>query len=153
VLPEPGEDTAPVDASVDAFLRVPMSRRTGPRPADGTDPTLWFVTVTLGGDPLEPTETRAALERLSIERPFVVSARYGSTRAEVRYWDEGDDVSVAIDQALRMWSDHTDSARLPKWRIVGLEVLDRETARRQWDSSDRRRVGVLGEIRPFEPPV
>jgi hypothetical protein len=130
-----------------------MTRRTGPRAADGSDPTLWFVTVTLGGDPLEPTETRAALERLSIERPFVVSARYAAARAEVRYWDEGEDVSVAIAQALRMWSDHAESAKLPKWRVVGLEVLDRETARLQWDGADRRRVQVLGEIRPFEPPA
>ena len=76
-----------------------------------------------------------------------------ATRAEVRYWDEGDDVSAAIDQALRLWDDHAESAQLPKWKIVGLEVLDRETARRQWDSADRRRVGVPGEIRPFEPPV
>lgn len=146
MLPEPGDD----DAIVDAFLRVPMTRRTGPRPADGSDPTLWFVTVTLGGDPLEPTETKAALERLSIERPFVVSARYAAGRAEVRYWDECEDVSVAIDQALRMWSDHEESARLPRWRVVGLEVLDRETARLQWDGADRRRVQVLGEIRPFD---
>ena len=148
MLPEPGDDAAPDDP----MLRIPMTRRTGPRPADGDDPTLWFVTVTLGGDPLEPTETRAALERLSIERPFVVSARYGASRAEVRYWDECDDVAVAIDQALRMWSDHARSARLPAWRVVGLEVIDRETARLQWDGADRRRVQVLGEIRPFDPP-
>lgn len=138
---------------MDPLLRIPMSRGTGPRPSDGEDPTLWFVTVTLGGDPLEPTETRAALERLSIERPFVVSARYGAARAEVRYWDECDDVAVAVGQALRMWSDHKASARLPAWRVVGLEVLDRETARRQWDASDRPRVQVLGEIRPFDPPL
>ena len=129
-----------------------MRRGTGPRPDDGTDPTLWFVTVTLGGEPCEPTETRAALERLSIERPFVVSARYGAARAEVRYWDECEDVAVAVDQALRMWSDHVESAGLPPWRVVGLEVLDRETARLQWDGADRRRVQVLGEIRPFDAP-
>lgn len=133
-------------------MRIPMSRRTGRKPTDGSDPTLWFVTVTLGGHALEPTETRAALERLSIERPFVVSARYGATRAEVRYWDECDDVAVAVEQALRMWSDHVESARLPAWRVVGLEVLDRETARLQWDGADRRRVQVLGEIRPFDAP-
>jgi hypothetical protein len=130
-----------------------MRRGTGPRSTDGADPTLWFVTVTLGGDPLEPGEIRAALERLSLERPFVVSARYGAARAEVRYWDECDDVTVAVDQALRMWSDHVESARLPAWRVVGLEVLDRETARLQWDgAADRRRVQVLGEIRPFDAP-
>jgi hypothetical protein len=130
-----------------------MSRRMGAGPTSAVDPTLWFVTVTLGGDPLEPTETKAALERLSIERPFVVSARYGADRAEVRYWDECDDVSVAVGQALRMWSDHAESARLPRWKVVGLEVLDRDTARLQWDGPDRRRVQALGEIKPFEPPI
>jgi hypothetical protein len=149
VLPEPGDDAS----FVDPLLRIPMSRRMGAGPTSAADPTLWFVTVTLGGDPLEPTETRAALERLSIERPFVVSARYGADRAEVRYWDECDDVSVAVGQALRMWSDHAETARLPRWKVVGLEVLDRETARLQWDGADRRRVQVLGEIKPFEPPV
>lgn len=115
-----------------------------------SDPVLWFVTVTVAGPAADGDEVRRALERLSHERPFVVSARYSDDRAEVRYWDESDDVAVAAAQALRMWRDHTATARLPEWRVVGLEVVDRETARRRWDRADEPQVRVLGEIRPLD---
>lgn len=81
-----------------------------------------------------------------------MSARYGSRRAEVRYWDECDDAAGAVAQALRMWADHETSARLPAWRVVGLEVYDRDSARMHVDRPDHPRVQVLGEIRPFEAP-
>jgi hypothetical protein len=119
----------------------------------GDDATLWFVTVTLAGDPMEPALCRAALERLALERPFVVSARYSADRAEVRYWDECEDAAVATTQALRMWSDHEVSAGLPAWRVVGLEVHDRASARDHWERTDRPRVQVLGEVRPLDPPL
>lgn len=117
---------------------------------DGSDePVMWFVTVTLAGPPAPTASVRRALERLSAERPFVVSARYGTDRAEVRYWDESDEVRVAVRQALRMWSDHLGTARLPHWKVVGLEVIDRATARRRWDKVGEPQVFALGEIRPL----
>ena len=111
---------------------------------------MWFVKVTVGGDPLVPHRVEKALERLSVERAFLVSARYGDDRAEVRYWDECDDADEAIRQALSLWGDDEVTTRLPGWKVIGLEVVDQPTARRQWDRGDHPRVFVLGEILPFD---
>ena len=130
-----------------------ISRRGDRRCADAEGgPALWFVTVTLGGDRVSEDVARAALERLSLERPFIVSVRYDTERAEIRYWDECDAADEAVEQAMRMWSDHQFSAGLPAWRVVGLEVHDRDTARQRWERNDGDRpyVAVLGEIRPFD---
>jgi hypothetical protein len=116
----------------------------------GEEPALWFVTVTVSGSRLPTEEVREGLERLSHERPFLVSAGYASTRAEVRYWDESVDVEGAVAQALRMWGDHQRSAGLPAWRVVGLEVVDRDTARRRWNSPTSLPVLNLGEIRALD---
>jgi len=94
---------------------------------DSGEPALWHVTLTVAGDPIDPTDLRDALERLAAERPFMVSMRYGLDRAEMRYWDEADDIDDAAALALRLWGDHRASAHLPDWRVVGLEVLDRST--------------------------
>ncbi len=119
----------------------------GPR---GDEPALWFVTVTVSGERRDVDDVRSGLERLGQERPFLVSAGYASTRAEVRYWDESVDVEGAVAQALRMWGDHEQSADLPPWRVVGLEVVDRETARRRWRTSTSLPVMNLGEIRALD---
>lgn len=111
---------------------------------------LWFVKVTVGGDRIAPDRVQAALERLSVERAFVVSVRYGEECAEVRYWDECGDADEAVRQALRLWGDDEVPVRLPGWRVTGLEVVDRPTARRQWDRGDHPRVFALGEILPFD---
>lgn len=110
---------------------------------------LWFVTVTVAGPATDPAEVRAALERLSTTQAFVASARYGSGRAEVRYWDEADTIAVVVAQGLRMWSDNEATMGLTGWSVVGLEVVDRETTRLRWERDDPQ-VLVLGEIRPFE---
>jgi hypothetical protein len=114
------------------------------------EPALWYVTVTMRGERMAPGEVRAALERLSVEQPFLVSAGYASTRAEIRYWDESVDVEGAVAQALRLWREHERSASLPPWRVVGLEVVDRDTARRRWDSQAVQPVSSLGEIRALD---
>lgn len=118
----------------------------------GEEPQLWFVTVTVAGPAAPPAEVRSALERLSSERPFVVSARYRADRAEVRYWDESEHIDVATAQGMRMWADHLVTARLPQWKVVGLEVVDRETARMRWNRDDQTPILVLGEIRPMDDP-
>lgn len=123
-------------------------------PGTEASPPLWFVTVTLGGDEVPECQVAEALERLSMEHPFIVSARYDRCRAELRYWDECDSAAGAVGQAMRMWSDAETTACLPRWSVVGLEVHDRDTVKARWDrnEADRPHVAVLGEIRPFDAP-
>lgn len=139
-------------APVTCVRRAALQRRPVSVPIEDVDgaPALWFVKVTVGGDSLVPNRVQRALERLSVERAFLVSARYGDDRAEVRYWDECRDADEAIRQALALWGDDEVATRLPGWRVIGLEVVDRPTARRQWDRGDHPRVFVLGEILPFD---
>lgn len=115
------------------------------------EPALWYVTLTVSGERMPPQEVRAALERLSVEQPFLVSAGYAGTRAEIRYWDESVDVEGAVAQGLRLWPEHERSAALPPWRVVGLEVVDRDTARRRWETQAvAQPVATLGEIRALD---
>ena len=43
------------------------------------------------------------------------------------YWEEGEEMVDAASLALRLWMEHRESADLPPWRVVGLEVVERET--------------------------
>lgn len=88
---------------------------------------LWHVTVTVSGDPQPLSVTHDALGRLQRERPFIHSLRYDEDRAEVSYWEEGEEMIDAASLALRMWNEHRLTAELPPWRVVGLEVIDRDT--------------------------
>jgi hypothetical protein len=108
------------------------------------------VKVTVGGSALAQNRVKWALERLSVERAFLTSARYDGDRAEVRYWDECASADEAVRQALSLWGDDEVFQELPGWRVLGLEVVDRLTARRQWDRGDLPRVFPLGEILPFD---
>jgi hypothetical protein len=90
-------------------------------------PRLWHVVVTVSGPPRPLLEVHEALMRLSSEHPFIHSLRYDSDRAEVSYWEEGDQMVDAASLALRLWSEHRDTADLPAWSVVGLEVVERET--------------------------
>lgn len=93
-----------------------------------TDPAagrLWHVILTVGGDPVDLSLVRSALDRLSAERPFCLSGRYGADRAEVHYWEEAGDCADAAALALRLWTDHRRSADLPPWRVLGVEVVER----------------------------
>ena len=114
------------------------------------EPALWFVTITVSGERVPPESVFQALQRLSLEQPFLVSAGYASTRAEVRYWDESVDIEGAVTQAMRLWSEHRASAQLPRWQVVGVEVVNKDTARRRWDDAPTMSIGVLGEIRRME---
>ena len=90
---------------------------------------LWHVIVTVGGEPHDPCTTHAALLRLRQQWPFVHSLRYAEDRAEVRYWEESADILDAASLALRLWNEHRDSAELPDWKIIGLEVVTEDTHR------------------------
>ncbi len=89
-------------------------------------PRLWHVTVTVGGDPHAAASTCAALSRLQVERPFFDSIRYDERKAELAYWEEGETMVDAASLALRLWDEHRESAGLPFWKVLGLEVLERD---------------------------
>jgi len=100
--------------------------------AEGVQPdSMWHVTLTMGGDSHALDELLAALERLSDERPFLLSGRYAGDRVELRYWEEAQDCHDACALALRLWFDHRQSAGLPNWSVLGLEVLTREEHQRR----------------------
>jgi hypothetical protein len=88
---------------------------------------LWHVTVTVAGEPKPLTDTHEALTRLQRERPFLSSLRYDEARAEISYWEEGEEMVDAASLALRLWNEHRVSADLPAWKVVGLEVVEQET--------------------------
>ena len=108
---------------------------------------LWHVAVTAGGEPQDPSKTHAALVRLLQERPFIHSMRYADDHAEVRYWEESEDMVDAASLALRLWTEHRNSADLPDWKIVGLEVVAEETYRLR-DSVTPRDTAMVAP-RPF----
>ena len=91
-----------------------------------SDPRLWHVKVTVAGPATEPFVVRRAMQRLAEERPFLESLRYGPDRAEICYWDEAYSLVDAGSLALRLWSEHRETANLPPWDVVGLEVRERE---------------------------
>ena len=138
-------------ATLTPLRGISLGDATRRRRARRPEPALWYVTLTVSGERMPREQVRAALERLSVEQPFLVSAGYASSRAEIRYWDESVDVEGALAQALRLWPEHEQSAGLPRWRVVGLEVVDRDTARRRWEtSSGQPAVTTLGEIRALD---
>lgn len=102
----------------------------GAAPAVETRP-MWHITLTLAGPHVPEPVIKSALERLSLEHPFLLSGRYAADRAEVRYWEEAVDVAAALRMAVQLWDEHAESAQLPPWRVVGVEVVDRETFHRR----------------------
>ncbi|MCW7947173.1 hypothetical protein AAW14_35775 [Streptomyces hygroscopicus] len=93
----------------------------------GDIPRLWHVTLSVSGDETPLAEVRRALEQLAHDHPFLLTSRYARDHAEIRYWEEARDLHDAAAVALRLWGEHRQSAGLPPWEIVGLEVIDRVT--------------------------
>ncbi|MET9953893.1 hypothetical protein ABZ135_20390 [Streptomyces sp. NPDC006339] len=103
-----------------------------PEQADGGSPErelskLWHITLSVSGAEAPLKEVRRALEQLAHDHPFLLTSRYANDHAEIRYWEEARDLHDAAAVALRLWGEHRQSAKLPPWEIVGLEVIDRET--------------------------
>ncbi len=92
---------------------------------------FWHVTLTVAGDPVAEPEIRAALEHLSHDHPFLLSGRYGVDRAEVRYWEEAPDAQSVVALALSLWAEHQETCGLPDWKVVGVEVVDRDMFHRR----------------------
>jgi hypothetical protein len=105
---------------------------TGERPVvesepPGDLPRLWHVTLSVSGGEAPLKDVRRSLEQLANDHPFLLTSRYAGDHAEIRYWEEARDLHDAAAVALRLWGEHRQSAGLPPWEIVGLEVIDRET--------------------------
>ncbi len=112
--------------------------------------SMWHVTLTVAGDAVATTEIRAALERLSEEHPFLLSGRYATDRAEVRYWEEAPDAATAVGMTVRLWDEHVGTAGLPPWQVVGVEVVDRETFHRRGQrAQDSPGLVATGRVIPF----
>lgn len=86
---------------------------------------LWHVTLTVSGDIVEPMLLRGALSRLREERPFIDTIEFTQSSAELRFWDEGVTMVDVASLALRLWAEHRESAGLPSWETVGLEVVEK----------------------------
>ncbi|MFE9383371.1 hypothetical protein ACFYMO_09010 [Streptomyces sp. NPDC007025] len=117
--------------------RPPVGRLAGvgtapsPQPEERVDSRLWHVTLNVAGRDAPLGDVRRALERLAHDHPFLLTSRYADDHAEIRYWEEAQDLHDAAAVALRLWGEHRSSAGLPPWEIVGLEVIGRETYRRR----------------------
>lgn len=91
----------------------------------GEPSRLWHVMLTVAGDEVEPLIVRKALSRLRDQRAFLHSLKYDGASAEIQYWEEADSLLDASSLALRVWNEYRYSAGLPRWEVVGLEVLER----------------------------
>jgi hypothetical protein len=111
---------------------------------------LWLVTVTVGGADVPADDVRAALERLGAEQPFLLSGRYATDCAELRYWEEAETCVDACALALRLWGEHRRSARLPAWEVRGVEVLEQSVAERRGDA-DRLLPAPVSGLVPVSP--
>ncbi len=99
-----------------------------PRQQDGpADSRLWHVTLSVSGPRTPLAEVRRGLEQLAHDHPFLLTSRYATDHAEIRYWEEARDLHDAAAMALRLWGEHRSTAGLPPWETVGLEVIDRTT--------------------------
>ena len=90
---------------------------------------LWHVRLTVAGPETERFVVRRALQRLVEERPFLASLRYSVDCAELCYWEQAGSLVDAASLALRLWGEHRDSAGLPPWEVVGLQVRERDLVR------------------------
>ncbi|WP_189535153.1 hypothetical protein [Streptomyces roseolilacinus] len=110
-----------------AIARTGAGTGAADRTSDRPVSKLWHITLSVSGREAPLQEVRRALEQLAHDHPFLLTSRYANDHAEIRYWEEARDLHDAAAVALRLWGEHRQSAKLPPWEIVGLEVIDRET--------------------------
>jgi len=97
----------------------------------------WHVTLTLAGEPAEPLVVRGAAQRLRQERPFLDSVVCSGSSIEIQFWDEGETMLDVASLAMRLWTEHRESAKLPDWEVVGLEIVEKRLRERR--GAPRRR--------------
>lgn len=112
---------------------------------------LWHVTITVAGAAHDVDDVLAAMERLKSQHAFLHSMRYAPDRAEICYWEEAPEMLDAAAMALRVWNEHRESAGLPRWEVVGLEVLERETYQERRSPHERSNAS-LGATSPRPVP-
>jgi hypothetical protein len=86
----------------------------------------WHVTLTLSGEAAEPLILRGAMQRLTQERGFLDSVISNGSSVEIQFWDEGRNMLDVASLAMRLWNEHRDSAKLPDWEVVGLEIVEKD---------------------------
>lgn len=123
-----------------------MALRGLPRIDSEVERPMWHITVLVMGSPKPMDQIREALERLNLEHPFLLEARYAPDRAEIRYWEEAPDMTMAAKIGSTMWSDHKEPARLPSWEVIDLRVRERDTYLEQ---QSLRSIPHAGRIVPF----
>lgn len=101
--------------------------RTAGRSDERRPSRLWHITLSVSGPHTPLPEVRRGLEQLANDHPFLLTSRYATDHAEIRYWEEARDLHDAAAIALRLWGEHRSTAGLPPWETVGLEVIDRQT--------------------------
>jgi hypothetical protein len=114
-----------------------------------SDLRFWHVNVTVAGDVLDLETVRMALVRLAQQHSFLHSLRYSFDRAEVSYWEQADTMLDAAAMGLRLWDEHREAANLPRWEVVGLEVLERDTFNQRAGAMS---VSGIGLHRPMPLP-
>ncbi|MEH0443984.1 MULTISPECIES: hypothetical protein [unclassified Streptomyces] len=122
----PGEERALTSvAAGERYRAQEVAESKGGQPVEVA--RLWHVTLSVSGEEAPVQEVRRALEQLAHDHPFLLTSRYAGDHAEIRYWEEARDLHDAAAVALRLWGEHRQTAGLPPWEIVGLEVIDRQT--------------------------
>lgn len=109
---------------------------------------LWHVTVTVAGASHDSDVVHEAMERLRHQHAFLHSMRYADDCAEICYWEEAAEMFDAAAMAMRVWNEHRESAGLPAWEIVGLEVLERDIYQARQNPGTRPHAVALGLSSP-----
>lgn len=91
----------------------------------------WHVTLTLSGETVEPLIVRAAMQRLNEERLFLDSVTSTGDSVEIQFWDQGENMLDVASLAMRLWNEHRESAKLPDWEVVGLEIVEKDVRERR----------------------
>jgi hypothetical protein len=119
------------------------------QPEERTVSRLWHVTLSVSGPQSPLTEVRRGLEQLAHDHPFLLTSRYATDHAEIRYWEEARDLHDAAAIALRLWGEHRSTAGLPPWETVGLEVIDRATYHQRLSEGYGSPPAVPVGVHPF----
>ncbi|WP_370093285.1 hypothetical protein [Streptacidiphilus sp. MAP12-20] len=110
---------------------------------------IWHVVLNVAGQVTPLPQLKQGLEQLAHEHPPFLTARYASDHAEIRYWEQADDLQDAAAMALRLWGEHRVSAALPPWEVVGLEVVDRPTYHKRIAEGYGEPPAFLGGVHPY----
>lgn len=108
---------------------------------------MWHVALTVAGTPFDDEVVRAAMLRLRDEHAFLHSVRYDVDRAEICYWEQAPEMLDAAAMAMRVWFEHRESAGLPPWDVVGLEILQQGIYERRNRDDGMAAMGV-GAVTP-----